>query len=60
MGLEAVVEDCYKVFEKETGREPTEPEKKAITIACIKGESYMAKKFVEAYKSKRQRRPKGS
>ena len=55
------VNECCELFEQKTGRKITEAEKHCILIACVKGEAYGCKKFVDARKARPERRgrPKG-
>ena len=50
------VNECCELFEQKTGRKITETEKECITIACIKGETYGCIKFVDARKTRRDKR----
>lgn len=50
------VDECCKIFEQMTGRTITKVEKECIAIACVKGETYGCKKFVDARKARPERR----
>jgi hypothetical protein len=54
MNLETV-EKCYTIFEEKTGRKITQEEKESIIIACVIGENYGCKKFVNTLKNKNKR-----
>jgi len=50
------VNECCELLEQMTGRKITETEKECITIACVKGEAYGCKKFVDARKARPEKR----